>query len=176
MQIIQNKILELTRNSVIETMLKLDFFSKDEINELKHIKLGLLRKNSVYRHGVTRFLPKKYWKSLTPEPSCVKIVDLHPMLLEIEWNTYREIILYHEFIHCLGNLGHNKDFYNLESLWPTIDQKKHLGNQFMEVLKLKNSKWAWKCIKCKMKVLRQRKSSNKYICRKCGLKLIDLPI
>jgi len=173
MQVIQKKILESSRDSVLDTMLNLDFFSTDEINELKYIKLGLLRKNSVYRHGVTRFLPNKYWKSIMPNPSCVKIVDIHPMLLETEWKIYREIILYHEFIHCLGNLGHNKKFYTIESLWPTINQKKELGNQFMEKLKLKNSRWAWKCLKCEMKVLRQRKSSNRYICKKCGLKLID---
>ena len=82
MQIIQKKILESTRTSVLNAMLNLDFFSTDEINELENIKLGLLRKSSVYRHGVTRFLPNKYWKSIMPDPSCVKIVDIHPMLLE----------------------------------------------------------------------------------------------
>ena len=44
---------------------------------------------------------------------------------------YREIIIYHEFIHCLGYLGHNKEFYKLESLWPTIIQKIH-GQKFMQ--------------------------------------------
>jgi len=176
MKLIQNNILELTRTSVLEKMSNLKFFSSEEINKLKDIKLGLLRKNSVYRHGVTRFLPKKKWGSVIPDPSCVRVVDIHPMLLEVKWETYREIILYHEFIHCLGYLGHNKEFYNIESKWPTINQKKNLGNQFMELLKVKNSTWAWRCIKCQMKVLRQRKSSNKYICGKCGSKLIDEPI
>ena len=165
--------LEKSRHSVINTMSKLGFSNLDEINSLRNIKLGLLRKNSVYRHGVTRFFPTTTWNSKIPNPSCVRVVDIHPLLLEPEWIIYREIILFHEFIHCLGNLGHNSVFYKLESLWPTIEQKKNLGNKFMEVLKLKNSTWKWKCPRCKIHVLRQRKSSGKYICRKCNTKLID---
>ena len=45
MQVIQKKILESTRDSVLGTMLNLNFFSTVEINELKNIKLGLLRKS-----------------------------------------------------------------------------------------------------------------------------------
>lgn len=165
--------LEKSRESVLNTMEDLDFFSTNQINDLRGVKLGVLRKNSVYRHGVTRFLPRLKWNSKNANPSCVRIVDIHPSLLEPEWITYREIIIFHEFIHCLGYIGHNKDFYNIESLWPTINQKKVLGKKLMEILKLKNSSWKWKCVKCNMQVLRQRKSSGKYICRKCNHKLVD---
>ena len=165
--------LEISRDSVINSMSKLGFSTPDEINDLRKIKLGVLRKSSVYRHGVTRFIPTSKWSSKKPNPSCVKIVDIHPLLLEPEWIIYREIILFHEFILCLGNLGHNNTFYKLESLWPTIEQKKELGNKFMEILKMKNSTWKWICPKCNIHVLRQRKSSSKYICRRCNTKLID---
>ena len=165
--------LEKSRDSVINSMFTLGFSTPEEINKLRKIKLGLLRKSSVYRHGVTRFIPTSKWNSKIPNPSCVRIVDIHPMLLEPEWIIYREIILFHEFIHCLGNLGHDNAFYKLESLWPTIKQKKDLGNKFMEMLKIKNSTWKWICPKCNIQVLRQKKSSGKYICRRCNTKLID---
>ena len=154
----------------------IDFFSKKDLNDLKKIKFGLLRKNSVYRHGVTRFLPKNKWESEIPNSSCVKVVDIHPLLLEPEWEIYREIIIYHEFIHCLGYLGHNKEFYNIESLWPTIIQKKIQGQKFMQVLQQKNSTWRWICPKCDIQILRQRRSSGRYICKKCNCKLIDREI
>ncbi|MAK04310.1 MAG: hypothetical protein CMA03_00285 [Euryarchaeota archaeon] len=168
-----NQIIKNSKESVLKTMSKMDFFTENDLNSLDLVKIGLLRKNSVYRHGVTRFLPKNKWSSKVPDPSCVKVVDIHPLLLNYEWETYREIIIFHEFIHCLGYLGHNKQFYKLESLWPTINQKDTLGRKFMEVLKLKNSTWKWICPKCNLKVLRQRKSSGKYICKKCNCKLID---
>jgi DNA-directed RNA polymerase subunit RPC12/RpoP len=165
--------LEKSRDTVLTIMSNLGFVSSSEINKLKNIKLGLLRKNSVYRHGVTRFLPTLKWNAKNANPSCVRVVDIHPLLLEPEWIIYREIILYHEFIHCLGHIGHNNAFYTLESLWPTIDQKKELGKKFMEILKLRNSSWKWKCLKCNMHVLRQRKSSGRYLCRRCNHKLVD---
>ncbi len=168
-----NSILNSSKVSVLRTMSNINFFTKKNLSDLEHVRLGLLRKNSVYRHGVTRFLPKNKWNSNTPNPYCVKIVDIHPLLLEAEWSIYREIIIFHEFIHCLGYLGHNKEFYNLESLWPTINQKKELGQKFMQTLKQKNSTWKWICPKCNMNVLRQRKSLGKYICKKCNCKLID---
>ena len=168
-----NQIIKNSKQSVLRTMSQMDFFTDIDLNALEMIKFGLLRKNSVYRHGVTRFLPKNKWNSKIPNPSCVKVVDIHPLLLNYEWEIYREIIIFHEFIHCLGYLGHNKQFYKLESLWPTINQKETLGRKFMEVLKLKNSTWKWICPKCNLKVLRQRKSSGKYICKKCNCKLID---
>ena len=172
----ESHVLKKSVNSVLDTMVKLGFDITKEISELKHIKMGLLRKSSVYRHGVTRYFPTSKWDSKKPNPSCVRVVDIHPLLLEPEWEIYREIIIFHEFIHCLGYLGHNKIFYKLESLWPTIKQKKLLGNKFMNELKLKNSTWKWICPKCKIEVLRQRRSSGKYICIKCNCKLLDKAI
>tara|TARA_B100000287_G_scaffold12804_1_gene13114 strand:+ start:4644 stop:5177 length:534 start_codon:yes stop_codon:yes gene_type:complete len=172
----KSQILQKSVNNVLGTMATLGFNVTKEINELKNIKLGLLRKSSVYRHGVTRYFPTRKWNSINPNPSCVRVVDIHPLLLDPEWETYREIIIFHEFIHCLGYLGHDKTFYKLESLWPTIKQKKALGTQFMEMLKLKNSTWKWVCPKCNIEVLRQRKSSGKYICIKCNSKLLDKAI
>lgn len=167
------KRLEISVSNVLKIMTRFQFFSINEIEQLKNIKIGFLRKNSVYRHGVTRFLPTNKWNSIKANPSCVKVVDIHPLLLEKEWEIYREIIIYHEFIHCLGYIRHNKIFYKIESLWPTISQKKSLGQEFMNKLKLKNSKWKWKCPSCEIYVLRQRKSSDRYVCRKCNCKLID---
>ena len=172
----ESLILKKSVNSVLDTMVKLGFDITKEISELKNIKMGLLRKSSVYRHGVTRYLPTNKWNSTNPNPSCVRVVDIHPLLLESEWEIYREIIIFHEFIHCLGYLGHDKIFYKLESLWPTIKQKKSLGNKFMNILKLKNSTWKWVCPKCNIEVFRQRKSSGKYICIKCKCKLLDKAI
>ena len=172
----KNKVLEKSKENVLNIMAKIDFFSENDINNLRKIRMGFLRKNSVYRHGVTRFLPTNKWNSIYANPSCVRIVDIHPELIKQEWETYREIIIFHEFIHCIGYLKHNKEFYSLESLWPTISEKKELGERFMNYLKLNNSKWKWVCNKCKIHVLRQRKSSGKYICRKCNNKLIDIRI
>ncbi|MBJ23187.1 MAG: hypothetical protein CMB64_00815 [Euryarchaeota archaeon] len=173
MKKIKNNILESSREKVLKTMEQINFFTQNDIKELKKVKIGFLRKNAVYRHGVTRFLPTKKWNKINADPSCVRIVDIHPLLIENEWETYREIIIYHEFIHCLGYIGHDKSFYKIEALWPTINQKEILGQKFMNVLKLKNSKWKWKCNKCQIHVLRQKKSSGRYICRKCNSKLID---
>ena len=167
------KILNKSISKVLKVMATIEFFTENDIEELKGLRVGFLRKNSVYRHGVTRFLPTNKWNSSKANPSCVKVVDIHPVLLKNEWEIYREIIIYHEFIHCLGYIRHDKIFYSIEAMWPTISQKKLLGQKFMNYLKLKNSKWKWKCPKCNIYVLRQKKSSGRYICRKCNFKLVD---
>ena len=74
-------ILETSRNSVINTMSKLGFSNSDEINDLRNIKLGLLRKNSVYRHGVTRFLSTNKWNSNTR----LFTVDNNTLMLFPSW-------------------------------------------------------------------------------------------
>ena len=74
----QSLRLELLRDEVVTEMKSLGVFSVESLNIASTVNLGLLRKNSTQRHGVTRWIREQ-------GELILQTVDLHPVLLEQDW-------------------------------------------------------------------------------------------
>lgn len=164
----QSVRLELLRDDVVAEMKGLEIFSLESLNTASTVKLGLLRKSSTQRHGVTRWTRKQGGLVL-------ETVDLHPVLLEQHWSRYAAFVMYHELLHAIGNRSHDRDFRAIESLWPDVDASKQ-GLDFTHKMRLERASWLWVCVQCEMEYPRQRPSGGKYQCRTCRSRLIDRPI
>ena len=94
-----------------------------------------------------------------------------------EYIDYAEFVLFHEYIHCLGNFTHNKDFRLIENLWPNKKQMNLIGKKLTRELQNINSKWAWTCSKCGFIVRKStRKFRSNYFHKECKGKLENIPI
>jgi predicted SprT family Zn-dependent metalloprotease len=164
----QSARLELLRGDVVEEMKDLGIFPLESLTIASTVTLGLLRKSSTQRHGVTRWTRKQ-------GALVLETVDLHPVLLEQHWSRYAAFVLYHELLHAIGNRSHDRDFRAMESLWPDIDASKQ-GSEFTNKMRLERASWLWVCVQCDMEYPRQRPSGGKYQCRKCRCRLVDRPI
>ena len=148
------------------------FFSDNELLQLSDIEVSLLSRNSISRHGLTTNLDKS--KKLTSS-NC--IVRLNKKLFEKKYSQYAEFVLFHEYIHCLGNFSHDKNFRQLENLWPNIREMNTFGRQLTRELQETKSQWAWTCSKCGFIVKRSsRKFRSNYIHKECLGKLENIPI
>ena len=161
------------RTLVIEIMNDMDTWKNHQLTPLYNIKLGLLRKNATQRHGVTRWQRGVSAKEL--DITNVDVIELHPVLLEKEWNAYAAFVLHHEFIHALGYRNHDYTFRELEYSWPGINAG-DLGPKFTEYLRRKTAKWLWKCHECEYEFPRKKPSNGKYKCRKCQSTLVDVKL
>ena len=161
----QSLRLELLRDEVVTEMKSLGVFSVESLNIASTVNLGLLRKNSTQRHGVTRWIREQ-------GELILQKVDLHPVLLEQDWSRYAAFVIYHELLHAIGNRSHNRDFRSMESLWPDVGASKQ-GLEFTNKMRLQRASWLWICPQCAMEYPRQRPSGGKYQCRKCRCRLID---
>ncbi|HJM54668.1 MAG TPA: hypothetical protein QGI72_00310 [Poseidonia sp.] len=159
--------LESLRDDVIHEMRNIGIFSETELDVGATVSLGLLRKNSTQRHGVTRW-------NRQDGAIVLQTVDLHPALLEDDWESYASFVLYHELLHAIGNRSHDKSFRQLELLWPDFDAANR-GVEFTAQMRLKRAKWLWMCPKCNKEYPRQQSSKGKYQCRTCGCRLLDVP-
>ena len=146
---------------MISIMKKIPDLSHFPLDELTIVPLGLMRKVTALRHGVCR------WNRGAPlEIHSIKGVNLHPDILDERWSRYAKFVLYHEFLHALGHRYHDSDFYFLEGLWPdeeAIDMKV----QFSDFVMKKYCKWELVCSSCNLTQLRSRRTTGRYICRKC---------
>ena len=98
-------------------------------------------------------------------------------MFEEKYSLYAEFVLYHEYIHCLGNFSHDKNFRQLENLWPNIEKMNIFGRQLTRELQKNNSQWAWTCSKCGFIVKRStRKFRSNYFHKECLGKLENIPI
>ena len=86
-------------------------FSDDDLSILSEIKVSYLSRNSISRHGLTTNLDKSKRMS---NSNC--LVRLNRNLFQENYLSYAEFVLFHEYIHCLGNFTHNKEFRLIESL------------------------------------------------------------
>jgi len=159
----QHAVLSSTRRVVLQRMQSIDVFDKFNLSHLENIKLGVLRKNATQRHGVTR------WSIIGGEYE-VKVVELHPVLLSDEWNEYRQFVLYHEFIHCLGFRAHDATFFHYERHWP-IPESKQIGSAFTLMLQQSAATHVWTCPKCQIVVYRRKQNHGKYMCKSCRVTL-----
>jgi predicted SprT family Zn-dependent metalloprotease len=165
----QSRWLEDIRIIVFEVMATLDKWSSSELAELKPITLGVLRSTATRRHGVTR------WRLGSTPPLIAKkvdTIDLHPQLLTEKWLAYGAKVLFHEYLHALGNIKHDAGFKRLESLWPSKEAK-GMGRSFTTEMCKVRAQWIWRCVNCNLSHSRQRRSNGRYQCRKCGKLLLD---
>ena len=175
---IDYQILSQLRHNVISKMrVFVDinnerFFSDYELSQLSKIEVSFLTKNSISRHGLTTNLDKS--KKISPSNCKVR---LNRKLFEEKYSLYAEFVLYHEYIHCLGNFSHDKNFRQLENLWPNVEKMSIFGRQLTRELQENNSQWAWTCSKCGFIVKRStRKFRSNYFHKECLGKLENIPI
>lgn len=169
----QSILLEKLRDFVIEVMLSMEIWDDFNLNPLRNIELGLLRKNATMKHGVT-----KWPKGVTLEDASIDniaTIEIHPELLAKEWSAYAAFVLHHEFVHALGYKSHNSSFRKKERAWPGKDVRK-LAPKFTEYLARKSAKYIWLCNVCNMEIPRKKPSNGKYKCRKCSMTLVDIKV
>jgi len=147
-------------------------FTNSELFNLSQIGISYLSRNSISRHGLTTNLDKS--KRISSGNCSVR---LNRNLFQEEYIDYAEFVLFHEYIHCLGNFTHNKDFRLIENLWPNKKQMNLIGKKLTRELQNINSKWAWTCSKCGFIVRKStRKFRSNYFHKECKGKLENIPI
>ena len=147
-------------------------FSDIELSNLSTIEISYLSKNSVSRHGLTTNLDKSKRISIN---NCR--VRLNRNLFQEKYLDYAEFVLFHEYIHCLGNFTHNRDFRTIENLWPNKKEMNIIGKKLTRELQDSKSKWAWTCSKCGFIVRKStRKFRSNYFHKECLGKLENIPI
>ena len=168
----EDPTLELIRFRVLTTMAGIEALDDEDLTPLAKIPLGRLRKDATRLHAVCRF--HKGVRKSDPDigPDDVRIISIHPQALTESWMQYADFLLYHEFLHALGNAGHDRSFRNLEAEWP--DSEAHgMGEVFGAHLRKRNAKWLWHCPDCGWSTARTVKSRGRYLCRGCKVKLLD---
>ena len=170
--------LNQLRNNVISKMTSFSdisgnrIFSDTELSNLSGIELSYLSRNSVSRHGLTTNSDKSKRISIS---NCS--VRLNRNLFHEDYLDYAEFVLFHEYIHCLGNFTHNKEFRMIENLWPNKKEMNIIGKRLTKELQDRNSKWAWTCSKCGFIVRRStRKFRSNYFHKECTGKLQNIAI
>lgn len=168
----QAQMLRVLRDEVFEGMRSMETWKGQDFSVLRKIPLGVLRKGTVRRHGVTRWVRGARPDRLTPGE--VRVIDLHPALLSSEWWPYAGFVLHHELIHATGHRRHDTAFRAWEHAWPDPPNGKG-AEAFANMLHLASARWWWACSSCDVKHPRQRRSNGRYACRRCGAVLVDLP-
>lgn len=166
----QTILLGELRDFVVDVMRDMPEWADADIQSLRSVPLGVLRRNATQRHGVTRWKRGVDLRTLRPED--VEVIDLHPKMLNSQWKAYSAFVLHHEYIHALGLRAHNSLFRQLEAAWPGRAASV-FGVRFTEHLRREKAVWLWCCPECKQEFPRQKRSRGKYKCRKCNTTLID---
>ncbi|MED5496843.1 MAG: hypothetical protein VX872_04680, partial [Candidatus Thermoplasmatota archaeon] len=128
------------------------------------------RRPATQRHARTRLPPGATATAVKPED--VETVDLPPMLLEPSWHDYARFVLYHEYLHALGNRFHDAAFRRLEQLWPHEGAQR--GREFTQFLRQRTATWLWACTTCDNKYPRKRRANGRFRCRACSTILVDV--
>ena len=166
----QSTVLCRLKEEVLEEMKAIGFEDELRLHALNSVPLAVLRRNATQRHGVTRFRRGANASELKTED--VETVDLHPMLLETSWHDYARFVLYHEYLHALGNRFHDTTFRRLEQLWPHHGADR--GREFTQFLRQRSASWLWVCETCDKKYPRKRKANGRFRCRACSTILVDV--
>ena len=165
----QKARLVALREDVVSTMEELPFLEDTDLSGLHTIPLGVLRKSATQRHGVTR------WRTLPSGALSVEVVDLHPGLLEDNWEDYALFVLFHEYLHALGYRAHDAQFRSMEAQWP--DSKGAMrGKDFTHERRLARAAWHWVCSTCEQRFPRQCRGGGRFLCRTCRTVLVDVPV
>ena len=166
--------IECLVQTVLDWMAAQRYFTKNEVESLKGVEIGLLRRNATQKHGVCRYRRDTDVNSPALGPRDVKCIDIHPSLLTEKWWNYGQKVLYHEFLHALGHFFHNSDFRRLEDAWD--GPEKELGRIFTEVMRRANASWLWVCDGCFKEFPRRKQGRGKFRCRDCNIVLRDIAV
>ena len=166
----QSVHLQELRDFVVDVMKDMPVWADRDVELLRSIPLGVLRKNATQRHGVTRWKRGVDVHSLTLHT--IETIDLHPQLLTQRWRAYSAFVLHHEYIHALGFREHNSLFRQLEHTWPGRSASSQ-GLEFTEFLRRSKALWLWCCSTCGKEFPRQKPSRRRYRCRTCNTRLVD---
>ena len=166
----QESVLASLKEDVLVQMTTINTWSADQIEPLQEIPLAVLRRNATQRHGVTRFRRGANGSELKTKD--VETIDLHPQLLEQNWKDYARFVLYHEYLHALGNRFHDATFRLLEKQWPFSGAER--GREFTQYLRKRTARWLWVCRTCDKQYPRKSKANNRYRCRICSTILVDV--
>ena len=166
----QIQVLSSLREDVLSQMESMSLWGQEAIFPLHSIPLAVLRRNATQRHGVTRF--RRGAQASTLKTEDVETIDLHPRLLDDAWLDYARFVLYHEYLHALGNRFHDANFRNLELQWPHAGAER--GREFTKYLRKRTATWLWVCKSCEKEYPRRRKANGRFRCRTCSTILIDV--
>lgn len=166
----QQNILGRLREQVLTEMSTMSIWGEEKIRQISEIPLAVLRKSATQRHGVTRF--RRGSNAFELNTKDVETIDLHPGLLNESWEDYALFVLFHEYLHALGNRFHNADFRHLENQWPYSGSER--GREFTQYLRHKTATWLWVCRTCDKTYPRKRKANRRFRCRTCSTILIDV--
>ena len=168
----QSLLLQALQDEVFEGMRSMEAWQGADFAVLRSIPLGVLRQGTVRRHGVTRWVRGVRLDRLRAED--VRVIDLHPNLLVPAWWEYAGFVLHHELIHATGHRRHDALFRRWEALWPAPPEDRGAAS-FAKMLHLSTARWWWTCPSCDIKHPRQRRGNGRYLCRRCGVALLDTP-
>ena len=166
----QIHVLSSLKEYVLSQMESMPLWEQETILPLHSIPLAVLRRNATQRHGVTRFQRGAHSSVLKTED--VETIDLHPKLLDDAWLDYARFVLYHEYLHALGNRFHDANFRNLERYWPHAGAER--GREFTRYLRKRTATWLWVCTSCEKEYPRRRKANGRFRCRTCSTILTDV--
>ncbi len=166
--------IEAIRERVLTTMHELGIAPPSQVDGLRDVPLGRLRRDATRLHAVCRYRrkPKQDGPLLVED---VREVALHPDALRPEWSAYAHFLLFHEFLHALGHVRHDRRFRELEGRWPDTPARE-MGESFGKHLRERHRRWRWTCTKCGLEHARNRRSNGRYLCRTCGKRLKDVPL
>ena len=86
----QKMKLENLRSIVLDIMTDMEIWNDFDTDELRKIRLGVLRINATQRHGVTRWKIGVDVSNL--RPSDVDEINIHPHLLDERWSAYHPFL------------------------------------------------------------------------------------
>ena len=78
--------------------------------------LGTLRRNATRMHAVCRYHPGP--RGGSKDIKDVREIALHPVAIEDDWHDYAQFLMYHEMLHAIGHVRHDRLFRGLEARWP----------------------------------------------------------
>ena len=168
----QQELLALSAE-VIDSMGKISQLQNLPVEELHNIPLGRLRRDAVRLHAACRYNRGVDKRADGLSPSDVRCVDVHPDSMSKQWRKYAAFLLYHEYLHALGFVGHDRTFRALERLWPD-EEGRTMGKAFGEHLRRRSANWLWTCPQCGGEHARTKRSNGRYRCRTCMVTLLDV--
>ncbi|MEC8979264.1 MAG: hypothetical protein VX433_04145 [Candidatus Thermoplasmatota archaeon] len=167
-----NAELDHIREQVLPVMIEIGVIDFTQANNLRKVPLGILRRNATRMHAVCRYRPGP--RGGSKGINDVREIALHPVAIEDDWRHYAQFLMYHEMLHAIGHVRHDRLFRDLEARWPDQNARES-GPSFGQHLRQRAARWLWTCPKCKREHHRSRRSNGRYLCRVCRVKLIDVP-
>ena len=162
------------RSRVLAVMATIPELADQDLGGLKDVPLGRLRRDATRLHGVCRYRKGRRTAAGGLGPGDVREVALHPQVMEEEWEEYASFLLFHEFLHALGHVHHDRNFRKLESTWPNAEAH-DLQKTFARHIRDVNWRWSWTCPKCGWCCSRSVRAAGRYRCRTCRVPLVDVP-